>query len=71
LFDFNVRHVPDIKHTAADGLSRRPRTQSDNDDEKNEVDIDDFIDAELAFINIRFIKARIASELNNSYFLRS
>ncbi len=47
LFDFEVKHVPGTKHTAADGLSRRPRTASDTLDEENEVDIDDFIDAEL------------------------
>jgi ribonuclease HI len=47
LFDFEVRHVPGNKHTAADGLSRRPRTGSDDIDEANEVDIDDFIDAEI------------------------
>ena len=47
LFDFEVRHVPGNKHTAADGLSRRPRTKSDDVDEEHEVDIDDFIDAEL------------------------
>jgi len=39
--------VPRTKHTAADGLSRRPRTESDDIDEANEVDIEDFIDAEL------------------------
>jgi hypothetical protein len=58
-------------HTAADGLSRRPRTKSDDDDEENEVDIDDFIDAELAFISVRSIKARVVLELNDSYSLRS
>ena len=43
-----VRHVPGNKHTAADGLSRRPRTESDDIDEANEgLDIDDFIDAEI------------------------
>jgi len=47
LFDFVVRHVPGHKHTAADGLSRRPRTESDDIDEANEVDIDDFVEAEL------------------------
>jgi len=47
LFDFTVRHVPGTKHTAVDGLSRRPCTESDDIDEANEVDIDDFIDAEL------------------------
>jgi hypothetical protein len=71
LFNFNVRHIPETKHTAANGLSRRFRTKSDNDNEKNKVNINDFIDAELAFINVRFIKARVIPELNDSYFLRS
>src|SRR5271156_2249386 len=52
LFDFEVRHVPGSKHTAADGLSRRPRTKSDDVDEEHEVDIDDFIDAELNAFSI-------------------
>ena len=33
LFDFEVRHVPGKKHTAADGLSRRPCMESDDVDE--------------------------------------
>jgi hypothetical protein len=70
LFDFDVRYVPGIKYTAADGLSRRPKTQSDNNDKENEVNIDDFINVELAFISIRLIKTRIIPELNDSYFLR-
>ena len=47
LFDFVVRHVPGNKHIAADGLSRRPRMESNDIDEANEVDIDDFIDVEI------------------------
>jgi len=39
--------VPRTKHTAADGLSRRPQAESDDIDEANEVDIEDFIDAKL------------------------
>jgi hypothetical protein len=70
LFNFNVRYILRIKHTVTDGFSRRPKTKSDDNDEKNKVNIDDFIDAELAFISIRFIKARVTSELNDSYFLR-
>ena len=42
-----VCHVPGNKHTAADGLSQRPRMESDDIDEANEVDIDDFIDVEI------------------------
>lgn len=30
LFDFEVRNVPGTKNTAADGLSRRPRSASDD-----------------------------------------
>jgi hypothetical protein len=71
LFNFDVRHIPGTKHTTADGLSRRLRTKSDDNNEENKVDIDDFIDAKLAFISIRPIKARITSELNDNYFLRS
>jgi hypothetical protein len=52
------------------GLSRRPKTKSDNNNEKNKIDIDDFIDTELASISIRLIKARVTPELNDSYFLR-
>ena len=33
LFDFEVRHVPGKKHTAADGLSQRPHMESNNVDE--------------------------------------
>ena len=35
------------KHTAADRLSRRPRTESDDIDEANKVNIDNFIDTEI------------------------
>jgi hypothetical protein len=71
LFDFDIRHIPGIKHTAADGLSRRPKTQSDNDDEEYEVNIDDFIDAELFSISIYPIFARRAPEFDDIYFFRS
>ena len=33
LFDFEVWHVPGKKHTAVDGLSQRPHTESDDVDE--------------------------------------
>jgi len=47
LFDFEVRYVPRTKHTIANGLSWRPQTELDDIDKANEVDIKDFIDAEL------------------------
>lgn len=52
LFDFEVRHVPGHRHTAADGLSRRPRGESDEVDEEQEVDIDDFVEVELSALRI-------------------
>ena len=52
LFDFDVRHVPGRKHSAPDGLSRRPRGPSDDEDEAHEEDIDDFIDAQLNCIRL-------------------
>jgi Integrase zinc binding domain/RNase H-like domain found in reverse transcriptase/Reverse transcriptase (RNA-dependent DNA polymerase) len=51
LFDFELRHIPGKKHSVADGLSRRPRNE-DEEDQESEVDIDDFIDAELDFVRV-------------------
>ena len=70
MFDFNVRYIPGIKYIAADDLSRRPKTQSDNNDEKYEVDIDDFIDTELFSISVCLISARRVPELDDTYFFR-
>jgi len=54
LFDFTVRHVPGTKHTAADGLSRRPRVEGEDE---NEEDIEDFIDAQLNCVRVGPIQA--------------
>jgi hypothetical protein len=55
--ELNVRHIPGTKHTAADGLSRRLRTESDDVDEEYEVNIDDFIDAEINAFRVMPIAA--------------
>ena len=47
LFDFEVKHIPGKKHTAANGLSRRGATPDKMKEEAKEEDIDDFIDAQL------------------------
>ena len=46
LFDFKVRHVPEKKHTAADGLSKKGATAKELE-ELEEEDIDSFIDGQL------------------------
>ena len=44
LFNFNVRHILDKKHTATNKLSRRSRKSSNDIDEIYKKNIDDFID---------------------------
>lgn len=69
LFDFEVKHVSGSKHTAADGLSRRPPTEADLLENAASMDIDDFIDAELG--SLRVSPARVSEEgervLDESY----
>jgi len=48
------------KHTAANGLSQRPRTESDNIDEANKVDINDFINAELNAFSVALVAVKDA-----------
>jgi hypothetical protein len=52
--------VPGNKHTADDGLSRRPQTKSDDIDEEHEVDIDDFINAKLNAFSVAPIAVKEA-----------
>jgi hypothetical protein len=55
LFDFEVCHVLGNKYTAADRLSWRLYTESDNIDKANKVDIDDFIDAEINVFSVALV----------------
>ena len=50
-----MRYIPRNKYTAADGLFQRPRADLDDMDEEYEVDIDDFIDAELNTFSVASI----------------
>ena len=68
LFDFKIRHVPDTKHTAADGLSRRPRSKSDDEDERFVQDIDAFIDADLDRIYVRPLAIEDDEDILNGYY---
>jgi hypothetical protein len=63
IFDFEVQHIPRYKHTAADGLSRHLRTESDDSDKRNEEDIEDFLDSELVILSI--IPVRLTPEALN------
>jgi hypothetical protein len=47
LFDFEVKFIQGKKNTAADGLSRRRRSPSDDVDEAHEGDIDEWVAAQL------------------------
>ena len=65
LFDFDVRHVAGTKHGAPDALSRRPRTAQDEIEEAHEVDIDDFIEAELNCVHVdgMFVNVRTSTAI--------
>jgi hypothetical protein len=52
LFDFEVRYIPDIKYIIIDGLSRRPRTASDDINKMHEKDINNSIIIELNTLSI-------------------
>ena len=52
LLNFNVRHVFDKRHTAADKLFRRSREFSNNIDKVHEKNIDDFIDDQFNYVRI-------------------
>ena len=57
MFDFTVKYVLGIKHTTADGLSRRPRTNQDTEEQALKGEIDDFINIELMLVRIAPIRA--------------
>jgi hypothetical protein len=52
LFDFEIKHIPGNKNQAADALSRKRIVQRDIDERDAEVDIDDWVDAQLSAARI-------------------
>ena len=68
LFNFNVRHVFDKKHTAADELSRRPREPSNDIDEVHEKNINDFINDQLNYVRICSVRI---NENDDEQFLKN
>ena len=67
LFDFEVKHVKGLKHTAADGLSRRPQGPNESL-EDDEEDIDDFIIKELDCMQISLLTREEAEIVNDEHF---
>ena len=70
LFNFNVRHVLDKKHTAADELSRKSRELSNDIDEVYEKNIDDFINNQFNCVRVcsmRINKNDDEQSLKNEY----
>jgi hypothetical protein len=52
LFNFDVKHVSEKKHIAANKLSRQSATKIKIKIESQELDINDFIDAKLNFLRV-------------------
>ena len=57
MFDFTVKYILRTKYTIADGLSRRPRTNQDTEEQALKGKIDDFINIELMSVRIAPIRA--------------
>ena len=71
LFDFDVRHVSDKKHIAADELSRRLRELSNDIDEVHEKNIDDFINDQFNCVRVCSVRVNENDDeqsLKNKYF---
>ena len=68
MFNFNVRHVFDKKHTATDKLSRRSREFLNDIDEVHKKNIDDFIDDQLNCVRICSMRV---NENNDEQFLKN
>ena len=74
MFDFNVRHISDKRHTATDELSRRSRELLNDIDEVHEKNIDDFIDDQLNCVRVcsmRVNKNDDEQSLKNQYSEKS
>jgi len=64
LFDFDVHHVLDCKHSTLNELSRRLRESSDDEDEIHEKDINDFINAQLNFIHLCSVSIVVEKDMS-------
>ena len=62
-----VWHVLRTKYTATNRLSQRPRTELDNIDKANKVDINNFINTKLNAFSIVLIIVKDTNLLINRY----
>ena len=47
-----MKHVPGTKNGAADGLSRKPATPEEMEEQEKERDVDEFIAAEISYLRV-------------------
>ena len=57
-----------MKHIVVDGLSRRPRTKSDNINEEYAEDINDFIITQLDILRVFPIESQDEQPLLDGYY---
>jgi hypothetical protein len=55
LFDFEIRHISDIKHTVADDLFKKSFSSNDLKKAAEEKSIDDWVDAQLSCVRVFFV----------------
>jgi hypothetical protein len=73
-FDFEIRHVFDIKHIAADDLSKKSLSSNDLKKVAEEKDIDDWIDAQLNCVrvfSVSIVEKESSFILISEYFEKS
>ncbi len=74
LFDFEIRHVLDIKHTVADDLFRKSSSSNDLKKVAEEKNIDDWINTQLDCVRVFSISTaeeELSSILISEYFEKS
>jgi hypothetical protein len=73
-FDFEIRHVSDIKYTAADDLFKKSFSSNDLKKIAEKKNIDDWIDAQLSCVRVFFVsiaEKKSSSILIFEYFEKS
>ena len=71
MFNFNVRHIFDKKHTATDELFRRFRESSNDIDEIHKKNINNFINDQFNYVQIYSMQVNENDDeqsLKNKYF---